>query len=986
MRVRRRVQAAQQVETSRGLSPSDQGALAMSHSTAPGGLKRRSFAVRPPPDDTSFPIVNAYWARDELVLVVADPSSPNGVRFRRGKAEHSCFIRLADLPDPLAFHRMLNSHHSVRKALFEDDWLRVCWRGRDELKSRCKSLHEKGIPTFEGAVSPVLRHMVDNRLKPGAPRQLWVDIESDSRVPFSRKEEMRVLCWVCVDADGNEYRGLLDQDTDADEARLLIELWEVFEHYDQIMAWNGDRFDFPLIKARSELHKLLPPTVREWRRWLWLDHLELFKRLNMQASESGEEKQSFKLGVVAESVLGVGQGKIAFDASKTWDEWAAGGARRQRLLDYCAQDTQLMPAIEAKTGYILLLQAVSDTCGTFADSRGVNPSVQVEGFLARLALDRGYKFPTVLKLGEESLRYEGAYVLHPQKHAGIHRDVHVADFAGLYPSIIRTWNMSPETLLTDEMDPEVTRGLPVALSPLTMRNFRTDIPGILPEAVKQLMTLRSVWQKRKAALPPGTDEWKDADRRAGAYKITTNSFYGVIGSPNSRFYDRRVAESVTQCGRWLIVETIKVAERRGMKVIYGDTDSLFVTGSTRGEFEAFVAWCNAELYPELLAKVGCVENVISLAYEKQFSRLVITTAKKYCNPPETPIWMADGTFKQLGDVEVGDVVMGWTNAPPAGRRKLVPSEVVATHHKQDELVRVRFESGRELRCTPDHQWLRFRELRSHRGETSYSYPWATAREGRELVHVAQEPRTPRYVPASFATPDRVVEVEPDGYGRVIGMTTSTGNYVAWGYASKNCGQYSHYKGTDATSDSHPEIKGLEFKRGDSLRITRALQEDLTNLLVGYKRPFSDDPEDYVAIIVRWRGRVLLDRLELGDVLVSKRLGKSLDDYKADSAPMVRIARELEARGQDVGEGAKIDYVVIDAGVSPQVVIPADDYDPDAANLIDRAALWDKLIWPASLRLMEAAFPGYNWAEQGGLVKARKVAAKAQAVPKVKKRR
>jgi len=802
----------------------------MSYSTAPGGLKRRSLAVRPGPDDASFPIVNAYWARDELVLVVADPASPNGVRFRRGKAEHSCFIRLADLPDPLAFHRMLNSHHSVRKALFEDDWLRVCWRGRDELKSYCKSLHEKGIPTFEGVVSPVLRHMVDNRLKPGAPRQLWVDIESDSRVPFSRKEEMRVLCWVCVDADGNEYRGLLDQDTDADEARLLIELWEVFAYYDQIMAWNGDRFDFPLIKARSELHKLLPPTVREWRRWLWLDHLELFKRLNMQASESGEEKQSFKLGVVAESVLGVGQGKIAFDASKTWDEWAAGGARRQRLLDYCAQDTQLMPAIEAKTGYILLLQAVSDTCGTFADSRGVNPSVQVEGFLARLALDRGYKFPTVLKLGEESLRYEGAYVLHPQKHAGIHRDVHVADFAGLYPSIIRTWNMSPETLVTDAMDSEVTRGLPLALSPLTMRKFRTDIPGILPEAVKQLMTLRSVWQKRKAALPPGTDEWKDADRRAGAYKITTNSFYGVIGSPNSRFYDRRVAESVTQCGRWLIVETIKVAERRGMKVIYGDTDSLFVTGSTRGEFEAFVAWCNAELYPELLAKVGCVENVISLAYEKQFSRLVITTAKKYC------------------------------------------------------------------------------------------------------------------------------------------------------------GSYSHYKGTDATSDSHPEIKGLEFKRGDSLRITRALQEDLTNLLVGYKRPFSDDPDDYVAIIVRWRDRVLSGRLELGDVLVSKRLGKSLADYKADSAPMVRIARELEARGQDVGEGAKIDYVVTDAGVSPQVVIPADDYDPDA-NLIDRDALWDKLIWPASLRLMEAAFPGYNWAWQGGLVKARKVAAKAEhAAAKVKKRR
>jgi len=817
MRLRRRAQAAQQVETSRGLSPLEQGALAMSHSTAPGGLKRRSLAVRPGPDDASLPIVNAFWTRDELVLVVADASAPNGIRFRRGKAEHSCFIRIADLPDPVAFHRLLNSHHSVRKALFEGDWMRVAWRDRDTLKSYCKSLHDKGIPTFEGAVSPVLRHMVDNDLKPGTPRQLWVDIESDSRVPFSRKEEMRVLCWVCVDAGGNEYRGLLDQDTDADEARLLLELWAVFEHYDQIMAWNGDRFDFPLIKARSELHKLMSPTDRVWRRWLWLDHLELFKRFNMQASESGEEKQSFKLGVVAESVLGVGKGKIAFDASQTWQEWAAGGARRQRLLDYCAQDTRLMPAIEARTGYILLLQAVSDTCGTFADTRGTNPGVQVEGFLARLALEKGYKFPTVLKLGvDAALRYEGAYVLHPKKHAGIHRDVHVADFAGLYPSIIRTWNMSPETLITEKQPAGL---LPVADSPLTQAQFRTDIPGILPEAVKRLMAQRAVWNKKKASFPPGTEEWKDADRRAGAYKITTNSFYGVIGSPTSRFYDRRVAEAVTQCGKWLIVETIKAAERQGMKVIYGDTDSLFVVGSTRGEFEKFVEWGNTVLYPDLLKRVGCVENVISLAYEKQFSRLVITTAKKYA------------------------------------------------------------------------------------------------------------------------------------------------------------GSYAHYKGTNATAESHPEIKGLEFKRGDSLRITRLLQEDLTYLLVGYKHPHSDDPADYLTIVRHWRERVLTGRLELGDVLVSKRLGKSLDDYKAESAPMVRIAKELEARGQDVGEGAKIDYVVTDAGVSPQVVIPSEDYDPDA-DMIDRSALWDKLIWPASARLMEAAFPGTRWSDEGGLVRARKVALKA----------
>ena len=288
----------------------------------------------------------------------------------------------------------------------------------------------------------------------------------------------------------------------------------------------------------------------------------------------------------------------------------------------------------------------------------------------------------------------------------------------------------------------------------------------------------------------------------------------------SRFYDRRVAESVTQCGKWLILETIKAAELRGMRVIYGDTDSLFVTGSTRGEFESFVKWCNDDLYPRILQVQGCTENIIKLAYEKQFDRFIITTAKKYL-----------------------------------------------------------------------------------------------------------------------------------------------GNFV-------------HYKGAAADKDSRPEMKGLEFKRGDSLRLTRALQEEVAHKLVGFHCDASDVPDDFEDIAARWLDRVLEQRLELPDVLASHRLNKSLVDYKAN-APMVRVAKELEARGRDVAEGAKIDYVVIDAEASPQGVIPAEDYDPDG-DLIDRIALWDKLVWPATERLLQAAFPGHKWTRFTGLIRARKAAAKAAA--------
>ena len=537
------------------LSGSAPGALSPSARQEMGRVESK----RPPSDHLQGgDVINAYWQKTDLVLVVHDDDTDNGIRFKRLKAEHSCFVRREDLADADHFLRMLNHHHAVRKAVWEGDWLRIVWQDRDALKHYCKLMHldvdEKGnpkdpIPTYEGLVSPVLRHMVDNDLKPAQPRQVWVDIETDSRVPFSkaREGEARILCWVTDDGQGNVTRGMLDEDTDRDEKRLLVELWDVLEHYDQVMAWNGDRFDFPIIKARSERVDLLRASQREWRRWLWLDHLDLFRRMNMAAAESGDEKTSFALDAVATSLLGTG--KHAFDASQTWEEWEAGGARRQALLDYCAQDTALMPQIEVKTGFIMLLQTVADTCGTFPDTRGSNPGVQVEGFLARLAHERGHKFPTVLKLrmGDP---YEGAYVLHPDKNAGIHRDVHVADFASLYPTIIVTWNMSPETIV------EEPGRLLVAHSPLTKKNFLTGSPGILPDAVKQLMSLRKKWNDLKGQLPPGTEAWKDADRRSAAYKITANSFYGVVGAPTSRHYDRDVAESVTQCGKWLILETL----------------------------------------------------------------------------------------------------------------------------------------------------------------------------------------------------------------------------------------------------------------------------------------------------------------------------------------------------------------------------------------------------------------------------------------------
>lgn len=85
-----------------------------------------------------------------------------------------------------------------------------------------------------------------------------------------------------------------------------------------------------------------------------------------------------------------------------------------------------------------------------------------------------------------------------------------------------------------------------------------------------------------------------------------------------------------------------------------------------------------------------------------------------CNPAEAPIWMGDYSFKSLGEVREGDEVIGW-EMTSTNRRKLKRSKVLEVRSRMaDNLVKVTFESGRELVCTDDHVWANYRHSPSNR--------------------------------------------------------------------------------------------------------------------------------------------------------------------------------------------------------------------------------------------------------------------------------
>ncbi|NJL44353.1 MAG: hypothetical protein HC945_03505 [Nitrosarchaeum sp.] len=154
--------------------------------------------------------------------------------------------------------RELRSSKLILGVRDEGEWLRVRWRSREVLKRLTdpkKGLFAtKEIKVFEADVDPVRRFMIDTDGEVDRPRRIWVDIEADSRVPFAMKSRARILCISLVDVESDlRWTLCLDEDTDEDERRLLGEFWSVLSDYDQIVAWNGDRYDFHVIRERTKL-------------------------------------------------------------------------------------------------------------------------------------------------------------------------------------------------------------------------------------------------------------------------------------------------------------------------------------------------------------------------------------------------------------------------------------------------------------------------------------------------------------------------------------------------------------------------------------------------------------------------------------------------------------------------------------------------------------------------------------------------------------
>ena len=269
----------------------------------------------------------------------------------------------------------------------------------------------------------------------------------------------------------------------------------------------------------------------------------------------------------------------------------------QALAAYNLEDARLVLDIFQKAQLLEFLVERTRLTGLLLDRQGGSVAAFDHLYLPRLHR-RGFVAPDV---GQRApMPSPGGHVL--DSVPGLFTHVASFDFRSLYPSIIRTFQVDPLGLWQPGGDP--VEGFDGA------RFARSD--ALLPAIITHLHEVRT------RARQSGDETL------SRAVKILMNSFYGVLGTPGCRFFDPRLASSITRRGHEIIERSRAFFEQQGVQVIYGDTDSLFVRLDPKLDERAAIAESQrlAEainaFWKERLAAEHRLESFLELRFDALF--------------------------------------------------------------------------------------------------------------------------------------------------------------------------------------------------------------------------------------------------------------------------------------------------------------------------------------------------------------------------------
>lgn len=407
-----------------------------------------------------------------------------------------------------------------------------------------------------------------------------------------------------------------------DERALLKQLEGHITQLDPdfIIGWNVINFDMRLLIARAEHYNMRLrlgrgssyASYRQSRNDSGQGFVTIPGRVVLDGIDGLKSAtysfESFALDSVAHQLLG--KQKLTDDVDNRMAEITHNFEHdKPALAEYNIEDCRLVTEIFEKTQLIDFLRLRSQLTGLELDRVGGSVAAFTNVYLPQLHR-AGYVAPNLPEGG--GLASPGGYVM--DSRPGLYRNVLVLDFKSLYPSIIRTFKIDPLGLVEGLAHPES------AIPGFREAYFDRD-KHFLPQIITEL------WQQRDEA------KRMNDGPRSQAIKILMNSFYGVLGSGGCRFYDPRLASSITLRGHEIMQQTARWIEQAGYQVIYGDTDSTFVwlgDECTVPEANAIGRTLAKDINHNWQQKISDelqLESQLEIEYETHFRRFLMPTIR-----------------------------------------------------------------------------------------------------------------------------------------------------------------------------------------------------------------------------------------------------------------------------------------------------------------------------------------------------------------------
>jgi len=474
------------------------------------------------------------------------------------------------------------------------------WNNR---KNLLYELDKRKIQTYEADLNPVDLFLLDKKIELEENfKILYIDIETDDRAKKIVVGKEQILSFAWYDNEGNN--GWLCEDS---EDIFLKQIIDIISQYDVIVGWYSSEFDYPYIQMRCANHGIR-------FNWDTIIHIDLCKRFKKLASYR-IDLPNFKLGTVAKFFTG--EEKYEYPGS-TWEAYKND---RQKLKRYNMRDAELLYLLDKSTSAIKLMILEAKWCNAFLKEFWVGKLLDM--FILKNAHKRGIHFiskPNVDK--NYRPEYLGGLVLTPI--AGLYNNVHMFDFRMTYPNIIRSFNISTESL-------RLTEDKSYIKSPHAGVYFDKK-PNLVSEILVDLMNKRYEYEAEMKKYEFKSKEYESFRICQDTIKEICNSIYGISGDPKSRYYHTAVAASITETGRVCLKIAAFLFKDYGYKVLQGDTDSLYVVDEIKDRKEdvsEILKKVNDRLTKTLIANFNIDKSTIVLADKGVYSRALLVRKKGY---------------------------------------------------------------------------------------------------------------------------------------------------------------------------------------------------------------------------------------------------------------------------------------------------------------------------------------------------------------------